>query len=189
MPTNPPLPAIVRANDWRQIPMPPWDDFVPTETVSVIVPYYNAPDKLPVVIAALQHQTYPRELLEIIVSADYPDPTIPFHCLPTDIRVIRQVHDGFGVARARNAGARAASGSILVFVDGDIVPSPQCVEAHARWHHRAGNVLTVGDREFVEPDAIAVDQIPAVLYGLLDGSSRFRSSHRTTRTLLTLLII
>ena len=170
MPTNPP-PAIVRANNWRQIPMPPWDDFVPTEKVTVIIPYYNAPDKLPVVLAALQHQTYPRELLEIIVSADYPDPTLPFQYISPGVRVIRQVHDGFGVARARNAGARAASGSILVFVDGDIVPSPQCVEAHARWHQQAGNVLTIGDREFVEPDAIAADQIPAVLYELLDGSS------------------
>ena len=154
-----PPPAIVHRNDWTSIPPLPLDS-VPTETVSVIVPYYNAPDKLPVVIAALQHQTYPRELLEIIIVDDGSDPPLAQDDVPKNVRVIHQERDGFGVARARNAGARAALGSILVFVDGDMVLSTDAVEAHARWHHRASNLYTtLGDLRFVDGSTTDLDEI------------------------------
>lgn len=172
-------PAIIKYNNWRQIVVP--DRFIPTEKVSVIVPYYNAPDELVVVLEALKHQTYPKELTEIIVSADYPDPTLPFeniNALP-GVRVLRQKHDGFGTGRARNAGALAASGEILVFFDGDIVPAPGCVAAHARWHSQASNLVTVGDRGFVARDAIKAEHVPGVLEDLLEQSSdlRVQTSH------------
>lgn len=169
--TNIMNPAIVKNNDWRRIVIP--DAFTPTEKVSVIVPYYNAPDELVVVLEALKRQTYPKELTEIIVSADYPDPTLPFEGINSipGIRVLRQKHDGFGAGRARNAGALAATGKILVFFDGDIVPAPGCVTAHARWHSQASNLVTVGDRDFVARDAISPESVPRVLEDLLDGTS------------------
>ena len=70
-----PPPAPVWENNWRLITLPPLDEFVPTERVSVIIPYYNAPNELAVVLKAIEHQTYPSELMEIIIAADDPDPT------------------------------------------------------------------------------------------------------------------
>ena len=179
--TTQPPPAAVWENDWRQIALPPPEEFVPREKVSVIVPYYNAPDELAVALQALEQQTYPRELLEIIIAADYPDPTLDESGLPAGVRVFRQPHEGFGAGRARNMGARQAAGSILVFFDGDIVPAPGCVAAHARWHHQASNLVTIGDRGFVARDAITAERLPRVLDELADGSSNIpveQSHHR-----------
>lgn len=176
-----PLPAPVWENDWRQISPPGPDAFVPREKVSVVIPYYNAPGELSVVLKALEYQTYPRELLEIIVAADHPDETLNESGLPPEVRVFRQPHDGFGAGRARNMGAKGATGSILVFIDGDIVPAPGLVAAHSRWHHQAGNLVTIGDRGYVERDAIRKELLPQALYDLMEGSSDIeveRSHHR-----------
>ena len=153
--------AMVHRNNWRQIP--PANDASLHETVSVIIPYYQAKGKLDLVLLALQHQTYPRDLLEIIVVDDGSDPPLAQDDVPENVRVIHQERDGFGVARARNAGARAASGSILVFVDGDMVLRPDAVKAHARWHHRASNLYTtLGDLRFVDEDATDLDEIKKI---------------------------
>ena len=50
-------------------------------------------------------------------------------------KAVRQERRGFGLARARNAGAQAAAHDILVFLDGDVIPEAGLVAAHARWHH------------------------------------------------------
>ena len=64
------------------------------------------------------------------------------------------MHDGFGLARARNMGADDATGEVLVFLDCDMVPEPQLVEAHARWHHVHERALTLGFRRHVDFDGI-----------------------------------
>ena len=46
-------------------------------SVSIVIPVYNRKDKLRKTIAALTHQTYPLELMEIIIaddgSSDHPE--------------------------------------------------------------------------------------------------------------------
>ena len=51
---------------------------------------------------------------------------------------------GFGLARARNAGARAALHDILVFLDGDVIAEARLLAARARWHHAVSDALTLG---------------------------------------------
>ena len=41
---NGPRPAAVRGNDWRQVEVPPLASFRPRRPVSVVVPYYEAPE-------------------------------------------------------------------------------------------------------------------------------------------------
>ena len=41
--------------------------FVPELPVSVVVPYYAQPEELGRTLAALEGQTYPRELFEVVV--------------------------------------------------------------------------------------------------------------------------
>lgn len=144
-------PAAVRGNDWRSLPVRPADAFVPERPVSVVITYFEAPDALALTLAALEMQTYPRDLIEIVIVDDgsreplqTPSPT------PLDIRVVHQEDLGFGLARARNTGVRAASHDIIVFLDCDMMPEAGWLAEHARWHHAASDVLTLGFRAHVD---------------------------------------
>lgn len=144
-------PADVRGNDWRSLPVPPADAFVPERPVSVVITYFEALDALALTLAALETQTYPRDLFEIVIVDDgsreplkAPSPT------PLEIRVVHQEDLGFGLARARNTGVRAASHDIIVFLDCDMMPEAGWLAEHARWHHAASDVLTLGFRAHVD---------------------------------------
>ena len=124
--------------------------------MSVVVPHYERQGALDRTLAALAAQSYPHELVEVIVVADgsRTPPRIPAGS-GLDITVLEQARRGFGAARARNAGARAAKHDILVFLDCDIVAERRLLQAHARWHHAVSDALTLGLRTFV--DAAGVD--------------------------------
>ena len=160
-------PATVRYNDWREIEVAPAEAFTPARPVSVIVPYHEAPRALRLLLAALEGQTYPRDLFEVVVVDD--GSRIPLErprSTPLDVKVVRQEDRGFGAARARNTGARAAAHDILLFLDGDMLPEADWLVAHARWHHAAGDLLTLGSRAHVAVDGVdaqAIRQRPGTL--------------------------
>lgn len=94
----------------------------PSPLVSVIVPAYNAAVTLPECLAALQRQDFPRSQYEIIVVDDGSTDATAAQAEAAGVRVIRQRNAG--PAAARNAGAAAASGELLVFTDADCAPEP-----------------------------------------------------------------
>ncbi len=146
-----PMPTVVRGNDWRRVVVGSVDGFVPVLPVSVVVPYFEAPEALELTLAALECQTYPRDLFEVVVVDD--GSAVPLETpgyTDLDVRVVRQEDLGFGLARARNTGARAASYGILIFLDCDMMPEAGWLAAHARWHHVVSDVLTLGFRAHVE---------------------------------------
>ena len=53
-----PKPTCVQYSDWRQVAVEPLETGTPTLPVSAIIPYYHTPAEL----AALEGQTYPRDL-------------------------------------------------------------------------------------------------------------------------------
>lgn len=97
---------------------------------SVIVPAYRASATLPRCLAALRDQTIDRADYEIIVVDDgSPDQTaaVAEKILAANGGcVIRAAHGG--PAHARNLGAQAAHGAILVFTDADCEPAPDWLE-------------------------------------------------------------
>ena len=150
-----PPPAGVRGNDWRSLPIAPVEFFEPDIVVTVVIPYFEAPEALALTLAGLEGQTYPRELFEVVVVDDGSDPPLELdQPTPLHVRVIHQEDLGFGAARARNNGARAATGDILVFLDCDMVPEAGWLAAHARWHHAAGDLVTLGFRRHVDFEGI-----------------------------------
>ena len=149
-----PKPNRARYNDWRQLNVPTLDTFAPTLPVSVIVPCFDAPQKLARTLAALERQTCPRHLFEVVVVDDGSDPPLAPPPSTLDIRVVRREGSGFGLAAARNAGAEAAAHSILVFLDGDVLPDSRFLAAHARWHQVVSDALTVGRVAYVDVDDI-----------------------------------
>jgi len=155
--TPPPLShrPPVHGNDWRALDPPDIGRWTPSRRVTVVVPCYEGQEPLAITLAALARQTYPMDLLEVVVADDGSDPpiTVPPGA-PFEARVVAQERAGFGLARARNTGAAAATGSILVFLDCDMVPEPDHIEAHARWHHLDDRILTLGFRNHVDFDGI-----------------------------------
>ena len=120
-----PRPAAVRCNDWRRVRLPEAATFEPTLPVSVVVPCYEAPDALALTLAGLEGQAWPRGLFEVVIVDDGSEPPLKLPALPVsaplEVKLVRQERRGFGLARARNAGARAAAHPILVFLDGDVI--------------------------------------------------------------------
>ena len=155
-----PPPAGVRGNDWRSLPVAPLELFEPEMVVTVVVPYFEAPEALALTLAGLEGQTYPRELFEVVVVDDGSDPPLELD-RPTSlqVRVIHQQDLGFGLARARNNGAQEATGAILVFLDCDMVPEAEWLASHARWHHAASDALTIGFRRHVSVEGIDADAV------------------------------
>ena len=147
-------------NDWRQIDVTPPDAFAPSLSVSVVVPCYETPTALARALAALEGQTYPRELFEVVIVDDGSEPPLlrPRPC-DFDVSVVRQENRGFGLARARNTGAAAARHEVLLFLDGDMLPEADWLEAHARWHHAADDLLTQGFYANVAMDGVTADRI------------------------------
>jgi glycosyltransferase involved in cell wall biosynthesis len=102
---------------------------------SVIVPAYQAATVLPQCLTALQQQTIDRAQYEIIIVDDGSTDTtaeVAQQGLRTcpEARVIRVEHGG--PAQARNTGAQAANGEILLFTDADCAPLPDWIEQFAR---------------------------------------------------------
>ncbi len=160
--SDPPSPRV-GGNNWRQLDVPDLGQWTPSRRVTVVMPYYQAPDPLRLTLAAFANQTYPSELLQVVVVDDGSNPplelTDDLRPAGLDVTVVHQEDLGFGLARARNTGAKAADGEILIFVDCDMVPEPWHVEAHARWHHATADAVVLGFRRHVEFDGIDVDQL------------------------------
>ena len=156
------LDGVVRGNDWRSLEPADIGEGTPTGTVTVVLPCYMGQTELELTFAGLASQTYPSHLLEVVVVDDGSAPPIVLPAgAPFTATVVAQQRDGFGLARARNLGAARASGEILVFLDCDMIPEPQLVEAHARWHHVDDRLLTVGFRHHADFDGITAEEIGA----------------------------
>ena len=167
-----PRPAAVRYNDWRRVGLPAAGTFAPALPVSVVVPCFAAPEALALTLAGLERQRWPRDLFEVVVVDDGSEPPLTLPATPLDVRVVRQQRRGFGLARARNAGARAAAHDVLVFLDGDVIPEAGLLAAHARWHHAVSDALTLGFCACVSVagvDAAAVRGRPGSLRELFAG--------------------
>ena len=151
---------VVRGNNWRQVDLPDADAFMPARPVSVIVPCYQQPQALALTLAGLETQRFPSGLFEVVVVDDGSEPPIAAPSgTPLNLCVVHQPRRGFGLARARNAGARAAAHDILVFLDGDVIPEAGMLAAHARWHETFPDALTLGFCSYVPARGISAQDI------------------------------
>ena len=158
---------VVPHNRWDLLEVPDLGSWKPTRQVSAVIPHYQAPEALRITLAALSRQTYPSELLEVVVVDDGSQPPLelPEGLFGLQLRLEHQDDRGFGLARARNRGARVARGDILVFLDCDMVPEPWQIEAHARWHHVTDHAVTIGFRRHVEFGGLDPDDVLEALDG------------------------
>jgi glycosyltransferase involved in cell wall biosynthesis len=108
---------------------------------SVIVPVYEQWHLIDRLLARLAAQSYPADLLEVILVAD--GGTVPAKA-PRGTRLLHS--PGRGSYAARNHGATAARGQWLAFTDADCLPEPGWLGAFAEASVRApGEVILAGD--------------------------------------------
>jgi peptidoglycan/xylan/chitin deacetylase (PgdA/CDA1 family)/glycosyltransferase involved in cell wall biosynthesis len=132
--------------------------------VSVVIPSYNRRESLAEVLAALGQQTYPAHRFEVVVvldgSADGSREMLELlinGAWRGRIAALWQPNQGAG--RARNRGAAAARGDVLVFLDDDVVPGRGLLEAHARAHAARPGDVVLGRLRFAArgPRSVIVD--------------------------------
>lgn len=151
----------VIGNDWSTLVPEPGDTWVPHALVSICIPTRNPRQGLARTLRCLAAQTYPHELIEVVIGDDGSDVDIEIpHSLPFPVRVTRRDHTlDFGAGRARNTAAQAASGAILFFLDADVIPERQVVASYARWFDRCELVVPMAVCRFVDVDHLADEEL------------------------------
>ncbi len=99
--------------------------------LSVIIPYYNAPEKLENLLATLVKSRHaPR--YEVVVVDDGSEPAlVPAETYKKLVRIVR-LPANKGPAVARNRGVNAARGEFVVFLDGDVEVFPDTLSQIVR---------------------------------------------------------
>ena len=112
---------------------------------SVIIPTYQGAHRIAATLDALERQT--RKDFELIIvvdgSTDGTAGMLRRQKLSMGFQIIEQANKGR--AGARNAGAKLANGSLLVFYDDDMLPAPDSFEKHVAFHDQHPNTILVGN--------------------------------------------
>ena len=104
--------------------------------VSVLIYTHDSAETLPTCLAHLEHQTFPAARFEVIILDDGSTDNTPMIVerfasgAPVPTRCLR--FSDVSSAKARNQGAREARGRWLIFLDDELLASPQLVERHVR---------------------------------------------------------
>jgi glycosyltransferase involved in cell wall biosynthesis len=105
-------------------------------SLSLVVSTYNAPVQLAICLSSLERQT--DAAFEVIVAEDGQFATTQEVVERFQkrgrlkLQYVSQEDEGFRLARIRNLGIKASSGSYLVFMDGDCFVLPDFVERHKK---------------------------------------------------------
>ena len=99
---------------------------MPIPTLSVVIPTLNEAAHIGDLLRALQAQTVGAQI--IVADGESDDETARIISEFADVELLNCAR---GVSRQRNAGARASSGELLIFLDADDVPPPHFLESVA----------------------------------------------------------
>ena len=106
----------------------------PPTRVAVIIPYFEQPDSLRRMYAALEvaEVGVPWEVVVVDDGSSEPPPAPPDGLVPA-VRVLRQEDRGVRPGAARHLGVAATDAEVLVFLDADTLPTPTTIARMAAW--------------------------------------------------------
>lgn len=158
----------VAQNQWHRLDIPEIGAWSPKSRVSIIVPAKGNSIRVGTLVRSLGRQTYPPELLEIVVVDDGSEPALelPDRIGPVPVITVRRESDGtFGAGGARNLGASSASGDVLVFLDSDLLAGPSAVESLARWCIAEPAAMVTALLAFFDDETLPSDELDAAIDG------------------------
>jgi GT2 family glycosyltransferase len=114
--------------------------------VSIVVPTFDRQASLARLLGSLEQQRYRADCFEVLVVDDgSTDGTIEWlgSLQPAwRLRVLAQAHSG--PALARNLGVEQADGSLILFLDDDVVAQPELLAEHVATQARSPDAVVVG---------------------------------------------
>jgi len=126
--------------------------------LSVIIRSKDEADRLRLTLASLAGQSEPAEVVVVDDGSSDHTPQVIAEA-GTELNLVAVRHaQALGRSAAANAGARQASGDIVVFLDGDTLAEPEFVARHAAQHRAASDLVVRGEtyhlrctRPFLDP--------------------------------------
>jgi len=112
--------------------------------LSVIIPTHNRPEKLEQILDCLRRQDVASADYEIIVVDDNSLPPVSLQRIEEGPETLLVRLDEAERSAARNTGAAAARGEILIFVDDDMKVGSEFISNHLRAHEVYPGALVVG---------------------------------------------
>lgn len=99
--------------------------------VSVIIPVYNRAEALTKCLSALEMQSLPRSLFEVLVVDNGSSEDLS--AIKIEFPLVKFLYEEMpGSYRARNTGVKEARGEILAFTDSDCIPQKDWLQAGLR---------------------------------------------------------
>ncbi len=134
---------------------------------------YNRAHLLERVLEACFEQTVPDDDYEVVLvddgSTDHTSRVIERAQAQARVRFIVVSQSNAGLARARNAGIACARGERIIFIDDDVLPVPNFVEEHMRWHGNHPQAIVRG----AVIKTHSFDALPPPIYSLRDFSANY----------------
>lgn len=144
----------------RRVPLA---EFAYHKRVSVIIPTYNQAPVLAKTLAAFSHQTYPLDLIQIVIaddgSSDNVTDSLTLLDKSIELKHVRQPHHGHRLSTVINLGVRASNEDSLILLQADMLPTPRLIESYMRLLHWIDEALLIGQRRFVDANTLS----PAVI--------------------------
>jgi glycosyltransferase involved in cell wall biosynthesis len=114
-------------------------------TLSVVIRSKDEADRLRLTLASLTRQTARAEVVVVDDgSSDHTQVVLAEAARELSLVVVRHPA-AKGRSAASNAGARVASGDVLLFLDGDTLAGPELVERHLDRHSRTPGLIGRGE--------------------------------------------
>jgi glycosyltransferase involved in cell wall biosynthesis len=124
-------------------------------SITVVIPSYNGANRIPVLLNALVSQTLMPSQIVVVIDGSTDNTKEVVTKFQSHLPTLQIIHQqNGGRASAKNAGAWAATGELLIFFDDDMEPEPESVLKHVHFHQKQEGLLS-GNAIGLEKDEYA----------------------------------
>ncbi|MDD5091150.1 MAG: glycosyltransferase [Candidatus Wallbacteria bacterium] len=154
---------------------------------SLIVPYYDHPEIVSAFIRSAVSLDFPRDLFELILIDDGSNQPLPRFEIPADFKIKHLHISHSGRAKARNTGIAEAQGQHLLFLDSDVIATPELLQAHRSFLNQHPGCAVLGRIDFppgLTPDPLTASSDLPQFFSNLRHAERLTCSQFLTCNLL-----
>jgi cellulose synthase/poly-beta-1,6-N-acetylglucosamine synthase-like glycosyltransferase len=145
---------------WKRLPLfVPQKAAAPNTYLSVVIAARNEERDLPLLLQKLQEQSYPKQLVEIIIVDDFSTDgtaTVVAPFLSERVRIIQPHSEASSSSKKKaiEAGVTAAKGDLIVITDADCLPSARWLETVASFYTEKNPVFIAAPVKFLHDHSL-----------------------------------